>query len=118
MNVNTNMNTSIKWIYKNNNYYTWNVSIGKYGAFQYKNANDEIMTEEITLNNIGEITKCLETFEYSYIDDCIGISETTIDLPNIAKGSKFGWDDKANCWVYFENNSIKPSYFAKKITSV
>ncbi len=122
MNVNTNMNTSTKWIFKNNYYYTWNGLIGKYGAFLYTNTNtntnNEIITEEIDLNNIGEITKCLDTFEYSHINDCTGISETIIDLPNISKGSKFGWDDKANCWVYFEKNSIKPSYFAKKITSV
>ena len=118
MNMNTNMNSYLKWIYKNNNYYTWDVSIGKFGAFQYKNSNNEIITEEIKLENIGEITKCLDTFEYSHINDCIGINETTIELPNIPIGSKFGWDDKAYCWVYFKINSIKPSYFAKKITSV
>lgn len=110
------MNTSLKWVYHNNYYYTWDVSIGKYGAFQYKN--NEIITEEINLDNIGEITNCLENFEYSHINDCIGVSETTIELPNIPKGSKFGWDHIANCWVYFKNNSIKPSYFAKKIAAV
>ena len=118
MNTNTTMNTSLKWVFHNNIYYTWDVSIGKYGGFQYKNSNDEITTEEIKLENISEIFECLETFEYSHINDCIGISETTIDLPNIPKGSKFGWDHNANCWVYFNNNSIKPSYYAKKLTSV
>jgi hypothetical protein len=56
--------------------------------------------------------------EYSHINDCTGISETTVDLPNISKGSKFGWDDKAYCWTYFEINSTKPSYYAKKISNV
>jgi|694.fasta_scaffold13480_5 hypothetical protein len=112
------MNTSLKWIYKNNNYYTWDVSIGKYGAFHYKNSNNEIITEEITLDNIGPITTCLETFEYSHINDCIGISETTVELSNIPIGSKFGWDDKAYCWVYYLTNSLKPSFFAKRISSV
>ena len=109
------MNTEPKWIYKNKEYYTWDISIGELGGFKYKNSNNEIKIEEIKLNNIGEITKCLETFEYSHINDCIGISETTIDLPNIPICTKFGWDDKAYCWVYFENNKIKPSYFAKKL---
>lgn len=112
----TTMNTSQKWVYKNNGYYTWDISIGKFGGFQYKNSNNEIITEEIELNNIGDISNCIDTIEYSHINDCIGISETTIDLPNIPKGSKFGWDDKAYCWTYFQINSIKPSFYAKKIT--
>lgn len=109
------MNISQKWVFRNNFYYTWDVSIGEYGGFTYKNNDNKITVEEIKLINIGDITKCLETFEYSNIEDCLGISETTIDLPNIPKGSKFGWDDKAFCWVYFEKAFIKPSYFAKKI---
>ena len=114
----TNMNTSKKWVYKNNYYYTWDVSIGKYGGFHYKNTNNETSIEEIKLENIGEITKCIDTIDYSHINDCIGISETTIELPNIPIGSKFGWDDKACCWVYFQINSVNPSYFAKKISTV
>ena len=109
------MNTSEKWVYKNDYFYTWDISIGKFGGFKYKNSNQESSIEEIKLENIGEITKCLDTFEYSHIND---ISETTIDLPNVKKGSKFGWDHKAYCWVYFETNKLYPSYFAKKISTV
>lgn len=111
------MNTSLKWIFENNSYYTWDSSIGNFGGFLYKNSNNEITEQQITLENIGEITKCIDTLEYSHINDCIGISNTSITLPNIPIGSKYGWDPKTNCWIYFQNNEIKPSYFAKKISS-
>jgi hypothetical protein len=113
------MNTSSTWVKTANNaYYTWDVSIGKFGGFYYKNSNNEITTEEITLENIGDITECIPTLEYSHINDCIGISITTVELPNIPIGSKFGWDSVTNCWVYFFNNHLKPSYYAKKLERV
>ena len=48
------MNTSPTWVKTANNaYYTWDVSIGKLGGFFHKNSNNEITTEEITLEDIG-----------------------------------------------------------------
>jgi hypothetical protein len=114
------MNTSLKWVkYNDNNdseLYTWDATIGKYGAFMYKNSNNETRTEEIELNNIGEIKECINDINYLHINDCVGISETTIDLiDDIPKGSKFGWDNKNFCWVYYLNNKVEPSYYSKKM---
>ena len=94
----------------------WDATIGKYGGFNYKIENDKITTEEIKLENIGEITKCRPTVIYSHINNCIGVNNTTIDLsPEIPKGSKYGWDNDNLCWVYYINNDVYPSYYAKKI---
>lgn len=111
------MNTSLEWIKDNDNtYYTWDATIGKYGGFYHKNSNNELTTEEITLNNIGDITKCSPSVIYSHINSCVGVSNTTIDLiPEIPKGSKFGWDINNLCWVYYNNNEVYPSYYAKKM---
>ena len=109
--------SSIIWIKNDNDnsYYTWNSSIGKYGGFNYKNQNNEIITEEITLNNIGEISKCLPSVIYSHVNNCIGISNTTVDLiPEIPKGSKFGWDSNNIAWVYYIDNDVYPTYYEKK----
>lgn len=114
------MNTSPVWIKDNINnkgLYTWDSSIGNYGGFIYNNSNN-IVNEEIKLENIGEIQECLSNIEYPHINECIGISNTTIDLNYIPKNSKYGWDYKNNCWVYYLNNNIKPSYFAKKLENV
>jgi hypothetical protein len=113
------MNTSLKWVkYNDNNdseLYTWDATIGNYGAFMYKNSNNETRTEEIELNNIGEIKECINDINYLHINDCVGISETTIDLiDDIPKGTKFGWDNKNFCWVYYLNNKVEPSYYCKK----
>ena len=112
------MNISPICVKENMEYYTWDSSIGKYGGFFYKNSNNEKTNFEIELYNIGEIQECLNNQDYSHINDCIGISNTTIDLNNIPKGSKYGWDKKNYCWVYYKNNEIYPSYFSKKIESV
>lgn len=114
------MNTSSIWIKDNNNnkgLYTWDSSIGNYGGFIYNN-NNNLINEEIKLENIGEIQECLSTVQYSHINNCIGLNYTTINLNNIPKGSKYGWDSKNNCWIYYLNNNIKPSYYAKKIELV
>ena len=46
----------------------------------YKNSNNETRIEEIELNNIGEIKECINDINYLHINDCVGISQTTIDL--------------------------------------
>ena len=66
------MNTSLEWIKDNDNtYYTWDATIGKYGGFYHKNSNNELTTEEITLNNIGDIYQmiifCTLFFKYILI---------------------------------------------------
>jgi len=110
-------NSSTKWIKNNDDtYYTWDASIGKYGGFHHKNSKNELKTEEITLNNIGEISKCVSTVIYSHVNNCIGISNTTVDLiPEIPKGSKFGWDSNNIAWVYYIDNDVYPTYYAKKM---
>jgi hypothetical protein len=109
------MNTEPKWVNTpNNSRYTWCADLGTCGGFIEKNSNGETLFTTITINNIGEITPCLTTVEYSHINDCIGVSETTLELPNIPIGSKYGWDSKAYCWVYYMINSVMPSYFAKR----
>jgi tetratricopeptide (TPR) repeat protein len=68
------------------------------------------------LNNIGEIKECINDINYLHINDCVGISETTIDLiDDIPKGTKFGWDNKNFCWVYYLNNNVEPTYYSKKM---
>jgi hypothetical protein len=110
-------NSSTEWIKNNDDtYYTWDASIGKYGGFHHKYSNNELKTEEITLNNIGEISKCVSTVIYSHVNNCIGVSNTTVDLiPEIPKGSKFGWDSNNIAWVYYIDNDVYPSYYAKKM---
>ena len=79
----------------------------------------KIMKEEITLNNIGEISKCLPSVIYSHVNNCIGISNTTVDLiPEIPKGSKFGWDSNNIAWVYYIDNDVYPTYYAKKLIDI
>ena len=110
-------NSSTEWIKNNDDtYYTWDASIGKYGGFHHKYSNNELKTEEITLNNIGEISKCVSTVIYSHVNNCIGVSNTTVDLiPEIPKGSKFGWDSNNIAWVYYIDNDVYPTYYAKKM---
>jgi hypothetical protein len=110
------MDNSI-WIkYNDNSTYTWDANIGKYGGFNYKNENNEITTQEIQLENIGQITPCKNTIIYSHINNCIGLNNTTIDLiPEIPKDSKFGWDTENLCWIYYKNSDVYPSYYANKI---
>ena len=114
------MDKSIDWVNNNDNtYYTWDATIGNYGGFYHKNINNEITTEEITLNNIGDISKCMPTVIYSHINNCIGINNTTIDLsPEIPKGSKYGWDSTNLVWIYYINNDVYPSYYAKKMIDI
>lgn len=117
------MDTSI-WIkYNDKSAYTWNANIGKYGGFNfknYKNETNEIITEFIELENIGKITPCKNTIIYSHINNCIGVSNTTIDLEisDIPKGSKYGWDNDNLCWVYYKKDDVYPSYYAKKIETI
>ena len=110
----------LEWINNNDNtYYTWDASIGKYGGFHHKNLQNAVITQEIDLDNIGEIKKCIATIIYSHVNNCIGISNTTIDLiPEIPKGSRFGWDSNNLSWVYYIDNDVYPSYYAKKIENV
>jgi len=109
-----------EWINNNDNtYYNWDASIGKYGGFHHKNSNGDVSTQEIELNNIGDISKCSPTVIYSHINNCNGLNNTTIDLiSDIPKGSKFGWDRDNLAWVYYLNNDVYPSYFCKKVESV
>jgi hypothetical protein len=109
------MNTSYKWVNaENNSKYTWDYTIGgKYGTFIYKNSNNEIIKEEITV--IGEIKECSKSLEYSHINDCIGISEISSILNDYPMVKKIGWDSNIYCWVFFNNNSTKPAYYAKKL---
>ena len=108
-----------EWINNNDNtYYNWDASIGKYGGFHHKNSNGDVSTQEIELNNIGEISKCSPTVIYSHINNCNGLNNTTIDLiSDIPKGSKFGWDRDNLAWVYYLNNDVYPIYFCKKVES-
>ena len=109
-----------EWINNNDNtYYNWDATIGKYGGFHHKNSNGDVSSQEIELSNIGEISKCSPTVIYSHVNNCNGLNNTTIDLiPEIPKGSKFGWDRDNLVWVYYLNNDVYPSYFCKKIESV
>lgn len=109
------MNTAYKWINaENNSKYTWDNSTDAiYGTFIYKNSNNEITKENI--NNIGAINECILTLDYLHINDCIGVCDFKLNLINYPTIKKIGWDSKNYCWVFFNNNSIKPSYYAKKI---
>lgn len=110
-------NLSAEWINNNidGSYYTWNANIGKYGGFYHKNLNNELFIEEIELEHIGEINKCSPTVIYSHINNCIGLNKTSIDLiPEIPKGSKFGWDSNNLAWVYYNDNDVYPCYYCKK----
>lgn len=115
---------TIIWIKNDNDnsYYTWNASIGKYGGFNYKyqNKNNEITTEIIELKHIGEIAPCKNTIIYSHINNCIGLNTTSIDLsiPEIPIGTKYGWDNDNFCWVYYIDNDVYPTYYAKKLIDI
>jgi hypothetical protein len=110
-------NNSI-WVKTNDNNieYTWEISIGKYGGFIYRNiSNQERKYEYINQNDISEIDECEKDLEYLNINECIGVHSTSVDLPNIKAGSKFGWDYKNKAWTYFINGKEYPSYYSIKI---
>lgn len=102
-------NTELKNKYKK---YYWDSSIGSIGGFKYQDYNDNVIDKPIELSNIGNITKIDNSDDYTNKKDCLGISKTTVDLPNIPIGSYFGWDDKNNSWVYFIDDNDKPSYYS------
>ena len=69
-----------------------------------------ILKYSIELSNIGNITICNSNIQYSTPEDVSGLSTTTIELPNIPKGSSYGWDHINNVWVYYINNA--PLYYS------
>ena len=99
---------SLKNIYKK---YTWDATIGSIGGFRYECIDGTFVDKSIELSNIGSITVCDNVNNYSNKTECLGISKTSIDLPDIPNGTDYGWDAIANCWVYFTNqNQEKPTH--------
>lgn len=97
------------------NAYTWDSSVGSLGAFLYKDNNNTQSNKTIELKNIGDIKLCDDSNNYSVRSDVLGVSNTTVDLSvfGVPIGTPFGWDDKANAWVYFtNNNALLPSHYA------
>jgi hypothetical protein len=98
--------------------YTWDASVGTYGAFIYKDYNNVEINKPIQNNNIGPIEKCKLATTYSLKSDVLGISNTgdnfikyglPIDTP-------YGWDYKENVWVYFTDiNKIFPTHYSSYI---
>ena len=93
--------------------YEWKSNIGQFGGFEYIKYNKEIVLKPIELSNIGEITKCNGNTVYLSQDKISGISQTTIELDNIPKGSYYGWDMNNKIWIYYINNI--PSYYSNYI---
>jgi len=94
-------NNSI-WVKTNDNNieYTWEISIGKYGGFIYRNiSNQERNYEYINQNDISDIDECEKDLEYLNINECIGVHSTSVDLPNIKAGS----NNEPSVKIYNEN---------------
>lgn len=108
-------NENLKSKYKK---YNWDISVGIMGGFKYIDYNDNFIDKPMEMSNIGEIMKIddNEIHKYSNKNDCLGISKTSVELPNVPIGSFFGWDDKNNCWIYFLDENDKPSYYSNYIS--
>jgi hypothetical protein len=98
--------------------YTWDASVGNYGAFIYKNYNNIEINKLIEKNNIGLIKRCKLATTYSLKSDVLGISNTTIDFSEngVPIDTPYGWDYKENVWVYFTDiNKIFPTHYSSYI---
>ena len=104
---------TLKTTYKK---YTWDISIGNVGGFRYEDYDGNFTDKPIELVNISDIKICNDDITYSTKNNILGVSKTTIDLPNVPIGSEFGWDDTANCWVYFTDDSkCHPTHYASYV---
>jgi len=98
--------------------YTWDASIGEYGAFVYKNYNNVASNKPLEINNIGPIKKCELATTYSLKNNVLGISNTTIDFSEkgVPINTPYGWDYKENVWVYFtDSNKTFPTHYSSYI---
>jgi hypothetical protein len=96
-------------------YYTWNSTLGNVGGFSYKK-NNIVTDKPIAVKNIGQIENCKSDVNYSFKNEVLGLSKTTVELPFVPKNTNYGWCDKSNCWVYFTDNNVdKPTHFSSYI---
>ena len=114
------MNNNQIWVKTNDNNieYTWNIAIGKYGGFIYRNLiNGQRNYEYIKPEQISDIDECEKDLQYLNINECLCVHTTSVDLLNskIKAGSKFGWDYQNRAWTYFIDGKEKPSYYSIKI---
>jgi hypothetical protein len=101
---------TLKNVYKK---YTWDATIGNIGGFRYERHDGTFSDKGIEMTNIGSISVCENCNDYSNKSECLGISKTSIDLPNVFKGTDYGWDAVANKWVYFtDETQEKPTHYS------
>jgi hypothetical protein len=91
------------------NEYSYDSSIGDIGGFHYyvngfsaPNPSVTVMpshTVALTPQNIGQIEVAESVKATS--EDVQTMFYTSVDLPNVPKGTAYGWAHEIDCWVYF-----------------
>jgi len=84
--------------------YEYDETVGRIGGFVYykTDTTDPVFSQHIVLENIGPVLPCVPAVHTADIQK---VCHTSVELPDIAMGTPYGWCHKHNAWVYFTHGT-------------